>query len=69
MSSTETDDLDTPIFGAFNIAKEANLRDKDGKISARKAYNAAEKGYLPVRRFGRLLVSSKRQLRSITSGK
>jgi hypothetical protein len=61
MSSFD-DDLDRPIYGVREIARALNLLDDHGEPDERRAYYAAEKGYIDASKFGRTWTSTKRRL-------
>jgi hypothetical protein len=66
-SSNETD-LDTPIWGARNIAVAAGVLDEQGKPNMRRVYYLLEKQYLPASKVGRVYTSTPRRLRAIANG-
>ena len=64
---SEQADLDTPIYGAVNIARKAGMFTKKGKPDVNKLYYKHEQGLLDgiVHKNGRELVSTPRQLQRI----
>jgi hypothetical protein len=58
----EIDDLDTPLWGANEIARALNM-------SERRAFHLLEKRKLPATKFGKRWVSTRRQLlQSVLAG-
>lgn len=62
------ENLDRPIWGAENIAREAGLVDDDGNVDVRKAFYLLEKGLLPGTKVGRLWASTPRRIRRAFAG-
>ncbi len=58
---TSHDDLDRPIWGAENIAKEIGR-------STRNVYYMVDRGLLPVSKVGRVLVTTRRRLQGVWMG-
>jgi hypothetical protein len=66
--STFKPDLDTPIWGARNIAIAAGLVDERGKPRVRWTFHLLKKKILPADKAGKSYVSTLRRLQSIASG-
>jgi hypothetical protein len=61
-------DLDTPVWGARDIAITAGLVDEHGKPRVRAAFHLLKSGRLPADKVGKTYVSTPRRLRSIANG-
>jgi hypothetical protein len=59
------DDLDRPIWGAQRIGAAAGLVDENGNPDLARVYYLVRVGLLPVRKIGKTLVSTRRQLNAI----
>jgi hypothetical protein len=60
--------LDTPIYGARDIAVAAGVVSETGEPDLRRAYHMLERGYLPASKVGRVFTSTRRRLLKIASG-
>jgi len=61
-------ELDTPIWGAKPIGREAGLLKSDGKVDLRKTFYALEAGYLDADKIGRHWVTTPRRIRRQFAG-
>jgi hypothetical protein len=62
------EDLDTPIWGAEAIGREAGCIDNDGNVDLRRAFYLLERGLLPATKVGRQWTSTPRRLRRFFAG-
>ena len=56
--------LDTPIWNAETIGREAGLFKDDGRVDLRRTHYMLEKGLLPATKAGRQWTSTRRRIRS-----
>ena len=66
--ANSVEDLDRVLWGAANIAAEANLFTEDGRPDERKAFYLLERGHLPATKVGRQWVTTPRRLRQLFAG-
>jgi hypothetical protein len=66
--SSNTIDIDVPLWGAYAIAIAAGLVDKKGKPRVRAAYHLLANGRLPASKVGKSYVTTIRRLRTIANG-
>ena len=62
------ENLDTPIWGAEAIGREAGCIDNDGNVDLRRTFYLLEKRLLPAVKVGRQWSSTRRRLRRFFSG-
>lgn len=67
MTITDDPALDRPLWGARQIAIEANILDDDGQPDLRRAFYLLESGHLPATKVGRSWCTTPRRLRRLFS--
>jgi len=65
---SENDDLDTPLWGAEAIGREAGIFDAHGSVDLRRTFYLLEKKLLPAMKVGRVWASTPRRLREFFAG-
>jgi hypothetical protein len=65
---SENENLDRPLWGAAEIAREAGLIDKNGKVKLRKAFYLLENKLLSGTKIGNQWTSTPRRIRRAFAG-